>query len=258
MRVIALLSGLVAVSLVMTAQTSVLRLTATTENVSGAGEAIRINLTDWSTDADRDQMVAAWNLTAAAATPAAAAAGAGDVAARPRGTWWRRRWSGGEERPHFRWIPMPPMLRCRRCRQSGFSIWPRRSPRTAAAAPATPQAALAAALKKEPTVGILWTSEIVGYSIKYAYRLPQADGGERIILATDRRVGAWSNLWKLPESANATDYAFSIIELRVNSKGEGEGKISMTGKIVVDSNAKAIALDGYNPLPVILKGVKRF
>jgi hypothetical protein len=116
---------------------------------------------------------------------------------------------------------------------------------------------LAAALKKEPTVGILWTSEIVGYSIKYAYRVPQADGGERIILATDRRVGAWSNLWKLPESANATDYAFSIIELRVNSKGEGEGKISMTGKLAVDSNSKAIALEGYNALPVILKGVKR-
>ena len=29
-------------------------------------------------------------------------------------------------------------------------------------------------------------------------------------------------------------------------------------EVVVDSNAKAIALDGYNPLPVILKGVKRY
>ena len=120
----------------------------------------------------------------------------------------------------------------------------------------TPQASLAAALKKEPTVGVLWTSEIVGYSIKYAYRLPQPDGGERIILATDRRVGIWSNLWKLP-AANTTDYAFSLIELRVNSKGEGEGKMSLTGKVVVDSSAKTIALDGYNALPVILKGVKR-
>src|SRR6185503_5137902 len=60
----------------------------------------------------------------------------------------------------------------------------------------TPEASLAAAIKRAPTVGILWTSENVGYSIKYAYRLAQPDGGERLILATDRRVGAWSNLWQ--------------------------------------------------------------
>src|SRR5262245_61423873 len=31
--------------------------TATSENVSGAGEAIRINLTGWSTDAQREELV---------------------------------------------------------------------------------------------------------------------------------------------------------------------------------------------------------
>jgi hypothetical protein len=78
-----------------------------------------------------------------------------------------------------------------------------------------------------------------------------------VILATDRRVGAWSNLWKLPESAKVNDYPFSFIELRLNPKGEGEGKISLTGAIAVDGTAKTIALEGYNTLPVMLKGVKR-
>ena len=50
----------------------------------------------------------------------------------------------------------------------------------------SPESSLAAAIQKAPTAGVLWTSENVGYSIKYAYRLPQPDGGERIILATDR------------------------------------------------------------------------
>jgi hypothetical protein len=250
MRVTALLSGLVAMSLVMTGQTSMMRFTATTDNVSGAGEAIRINLTNWSTDADRDQMIAAWNLTApAAATPPAAPdAGRGGRGGGRGGAGGGRGSDGAAE------LPVDPdaddpAFRFGRGGARGRGA-------DAGAAPATPQASLAAALKKEPTVGVLWTSEIVGYSIKYAYRLPQPDGGERIILATDRRVGTWSNLWKLP-AANATDYAFSIIELRVNSKGEGEGKMSLTGKLVVDSNAKTIALDGYNALPVILKGVKR-
>lgn len=106
-------------------------------------------------------------------------------------------------------------------------------------------------------MGILWTSENVGYSIKYAYRLAQTDGSERIILATDRRVGTWSNLWKPAAAVTASDYAFSIIELRVNSKGEGEGRGVVAGKVTVDSQGKTIALDGYTTLPVILKGVKR-
>src|SRR5215472_16859533 len=61
----------------ITAQTPatgpILRLTATSDNVSGAPDSIRIDLLRWSTDAERDQMIAAWNLTAA---PAAAAEGA--------------------------------------------------------------------------------------------------------------------------------------------------------------------------------------
>jgi hypothetical protein len=116
---------------------------------------------------------------------------------------------------------------------------------------------LAAAIKRAPTTGILWTSENVGYSIKYAYRLPQPDGSERIILATDRRVGAWSNLWKTSGAIEPSDYPFSILELRLNSKGDGEGRGIVTGKVAVDSAAKTIALDGYAALPVILKGVKR-
>src|SRR6185369_5922314 len=88
------------------------------------------------------------------------------------------------------------------------------------AAAQTPESSLAAAIKRASTVGILWTSENVGYSIKYAYRLSQPDGSERIILATDRRVGAWSNLWTPTPPVTSTDYGFSIIGLRLNSKGD--------------------------------------
>jgi len=116
---------------------------------------------------------------------------------------------------------------------------------------------LTAAIQKASTVGILWTSESTGYSLHYAYRFPQPDGGERIIFATDRRLGVWNNQWKPTGSAKPTDYEFSIIELRLNSKGEGEGKASLTGKVTIDSEGKTIALEGYPALPVVFKGVKR-
>src|SRR4030095_1027572 len=36
-----------------------------------------------------------------------------------------------------------------------------------------------------PTFGYVWTSASAGYSIRYAYRITGADGGQRIILLTD-------------------------------------------------------------------------
>src|SRR5262245_10319387 len=121
----------------------------------------------------------------------------------------------------------------------------------------TPETSLAAALQKAPSVGMLWTSETVGYSIRYAYRLPQPDGSERIILATDRRLGAWNTFWKPAGTATPTDYPFSIIELHLNATGLGEGKASLASPIGVDNNAKSLALENYSGLPTILKAVKR-
>src|SRR5439155_25038913 len=90
----------------------------------------------------------------------------------------------------------------------------------AAGPPQTPESSLAAALQTAPTAGILWTSESTGYSIHYAYRIAQPDGGQRIILATDRRLGVWNNLWKPVGGATANNYEFTVIELRLNAKGE--------------------------------------
>ena len=114
-----------------------------------------------------------------------------------------------------------------------------------------------AAVDKAPTVGYVWSSEVAGYAIRYAVRLPASDGGERIILITDRRLGAWNDQWKPTGSDAANSYEFSLIELRLNAKGEGEGKASLTGKVSVDNAAKSLALDNYSAMPVILKSVKR-
>src|SRR5438067_530963 len=74
--------GIVSVSAVMIAQTPaatgpIMRFTATTANVSGAPDSVRIDVLSWSTDADRDQLLAAWKLTAPAAGAGGAAAAAG-------------------------------------------------------------------------------------------------------------------------------------------------------------------------------------
>ncbi len=109
-----------------------------------------------------------------------------------------------------------------------------------------------------PTVGYLWTTASAGYSIRYAYKVTAGDGSQRIILLTDRKLGAWSpDTWKPVAAGTPDDHPFSVIELRVNRSGQGEGKASLTTKAVVDPASKSIALENYASQPVILKGVAR-
>ena len=111
------------------------------------------------------------------------------------------------------------------------------------------------AIGNAPTVGYLWTNETVGYSIKYAYRLPSASGGERVILATDRRLGGGTVGWKPVATGTPTDYQFTLIEIRIDSKGAGEAKASLTSKVIFDQETKTPVLDNYAATPAILQNV---
>jgi hypothetical protein len=125
--------------------------------------------------------------------------------------------------------------------------------RGAAAAQLSPIAAFTAALGRAPTLGYIWTNEVTGYSIKYAWHSPLPDGTDRIILASDRRLGAYTNAWKSTTAAPDTEYTFTLIELRAGPKGMLEGKTSLTSKILIDNDAKTVALENYSTIPTTLR-----
>jgi hypothetical protein len=113
-------------------------------------------------------------------------------------------------------------------------------------------------LQKAPTIGYVWTTESAGYPLRYAYRVPMPDGGDRVILAIDRQLGSFEpQRWKLTGSGPLTDYPFTVIELRVTKAGMGEGKSSLNSKVIADSTAKTIALDSYAAAPILFQGVKK-
>jgi hypothetical protein len=115
------------------------------------------------------------------------------------------------------------------------------------------------ALGKQPTLGYIWTSESAGYTVRYAYRLQTADGGQRIIVAVDKPLGSWNpQIWHSTGNATGNTYDFTVVELRLPARRgvPGEGKSSLLAKVVVDKRAKSIALDGYAAAPVVLKNVK--
>ena len=228
------------------APATALNLTAKSANVSEAGIPVRINILRWSTDEERLPMLAALN-PALAPPPAAGARGG--------------RGARGDD-------PAPDPAQAEVDAAAGGGRGARGGGRggrgggrggdaAAPAKPADPITNLAAAIEKAPTVGYVWTNEVVGYSIKYAQRLPFSDGGERILLATNRKLGGYTNSWKPAGSATPTDYDFTVLEIRLDTKGAGEGKTSLTTKVVVDSEAKALVLENYSGTPATLTSVKK-
>jgi hypothetical protein len=229
-----------------------LSLTATTENVAGAPDSIRIDLLRWSTDAERDQLVSAWSMTRAAGRGGSAGVGSGAVGRGAAGRGGRGGGGGAAAADpasdeDFLGDPSAlPVARPGRGRGGGGEQAP----------PPTAEGTLAAALQRASTVGYLWSSEVAGYAVRYAGKVTRPDGIERIILITSRRLGATNDLWKPVVPGAPSTYDFSVIELRVNAKGEGEGKASLMGKVVPDPVAKIVTLEDYGSLPVVLKNVR--
>ena len=108
-------------------------------------------------------------------------------------------------------------------------------------------------LQDMPKVGYFRNVQSIGYDLHYARHSTLPEGGERVVVATDRPIAFW-------EAANQTrsmDYPFTVIELHLNKDGEGEGKMSVATKIIADKENKIVTLENYAQTPVLLQGVKR-
>jgi hypothetical protein len=213
------------VALLLAAPADGINFTARSVNVAEPGTPVKISISRWSTDDERAPIVAALSPRPAppgpARNPEPAAAGAG---ARGRGA------PAGRGRGRGRGGP---------------------------AAPVSPIDAFTAALGRAPTLGYLWTSDITGYAIKYAWHATLPDGNDRIILASDRRLGEYTNAWKPVAQVAETDYGFTLIELRTGPKGTLEGRTSLTSKIAIDNDAKTVALESWGAAPAILQIARR-
>jgi len=231
--------------------------TATAENVSGAGDAIRIEILRWSTDSERDQLLAAWSMKTPAGEGRGARSGGGraGAASAGRGAAQGRGGRGAAQAEANGDEDLTDPFGTFRGGRATAGRGGANENQTASQR--TPESTLAGALKQAATVGYLWSPEVAGYALRYAGKFAAADGSERIVLITDRRLGATTNEWMPSGSAAPSTYDFSVVELRLSAKGEGEGKVSVTGKVGVDNTIQMLTLDGYTALPIVLRNVKR-
>lgn len=102
-------------------------------------------------------------------------------------------------------------------------------------------------------VGYIRTPDSIGWDLHYAHRSPLPDGGERVVIATDRPIG----FWEASHQPRSIDYPFTVIELQLNADGDGKGTMSFATKVIADKDKKQITLENFGTSPILLQGVKR-
>ena len=111
---------------------------------------------------------------------------------------------------------------------------------------------LSALQKVKPRVGFIRTPNSLGYDLQYAWRIVNSDGTSRIIIGTDRPI----NFWEASRQPRTMDYPFTIIEMRLDAKGQGEGRMAAGTKISRSKDGKTIELENYGISPVALNEIK--
>jgi hypothetical protein len=113
------------------------------------------------------------------------------------------------------------------------------------------QEGLLNALQRAPRVGMFRVPGNLSWDIKYAFRQRGRDNLTRIYLITDRNVG-FSEAATRPRSM---DYPFTVIEMRVDDNGTGEGVVMVAA--AVGFNRQDLVIEEYLDRPIRLTKVKR-
>jgi hypothetical protein len=106
--------------------------------------------------------------------------------------------------------------------------------------------ALLDALTKLPQLGFIKMPNTLGWALYYARQTEMPDGGRRVVLATNRKLG-------FGESARQTrsvNYDFTLVEMHFDKSGKGEGKLAAAAKVEFDAKTHQIDIENYNAMPV--------
>jgi hypothetical protein len=119
---------------------------------------------------------------------------------------------------------------------------------------------LVRALQKVPVKGRInipgWTGPDpqnyrLGWDLRYAWHEPLPDGGERIVVATDRQMSFRETV----NNPRTTDYPFLLIQIHLTKDGKGEGKMAPFTQITFDKKKNVMEMEIYGTEPVRLNNI---
>lgn len=103
---------------------------------------------------------------------------------------------------------------------------------------------------KDPA-GYIRTPTSVGYPLRFAREISMADGGRRIIIATDRYV----SFLEATRQPRSVDYPFMLVDIRMSPDGKGTGKLMPLAKVTANED-HTVEIENYASEPVRLTEVR--
>ena len=112
------------------------------------------------------------------------------------------------------------------------------------------QNALLKALQKEPSRGRIsfpaWQGPDpqnyrLGWDLRYVAHTQLPDGGDRLVIATDRQM----SMWEVQNQPRTVDYPFTLFEIHIPKEGKGEGRGFGATQIKFDKKKNQIELEQY-------------
>ena len=100
------------------------------------------------------------------------------------------------------------------------------------------------------SVGTIRTPDSLAYDLRYAQQRPGADGGRRIVLATDRPIG----FWEAVRQPRTIQYPFTVIQMEIGRDGVGKGTLSYATKVIARDNV--VELENFATQPIMLTEIK--
>jgi hypothetical protein len=112
---------------------------------------------------------------------------------------------------------------------------------------------LSDALRGQERVGRIREVQQLGHDIQYSRSIPGADGGQQIILATDRPMG----FAEVSRSTRSRDYNVTLIILNLDAEGRGEGQMMLGAQFEWDEAAKQLSITQLSSEPIRLNSIRR-
>jgi hypothetical protein len=113
------------------------------------------------------------------------------------------------------------------------------------------QQGLIDALQKVESVGFLRAPGQLAYEMHYARVISEKDGVRRILMLTDRPM----SFGEAVNRGRSTEYPFTMVDLRIDASGRGEGKLFLATKII--KSGDLFVLENFVSQPVMLTEVTR-
>jgi len=114
--------------------------------------------------------------------------------------------------------------------------------------------AVARALRGASTVGSMNLRAQTSWPIRYSRMTKLAEGGMRILLATDRPV---SFAEALNQAALVGDFDVTVLELTFDAEGNGDGVLSVGTEVRWNSETEKLEITNFSSQPVKLGNVRR-